>query len=559
MTHRPNVLLTVLLTLAACDAESPELSGEDALLGSTFDFAAPLVRQLAVAGATQLPDGRVVVDSRDLVVTAVVTDDSGVTSMCASLDSKSCVVWQDWDGSALVELTPGEGQKRIYLWFRDAAGNVSRRPHTLTVTLDRFGPDDGEIEVNTGPSSASIDWWGFQDRGVGMDGYIVVQGDGRAPASCDEGLVVYSGAGSSLTLTDLEGGRPLGWRVCGVDQLGRTSYGVVAVVVPTTETDAPIVTAFSTADGETQLSNRAVELHIDAVDANGVAAMCISEGPTCSEWTGFDPDARFLLSDEDGQHTLRLWLEDGIGNRSPAPELLDLNLDRLIDRDLDGSPAGVDCDDEDPQKRPGADELCNGIDDNCDGLIDDADPSLMIGAGLRAYRDQDLDGFGDAAQPVEVCALRPGFVSAIGDCDDGAPGIFPGARDACDGEDNNCDGDVDEVRSLFDGDSSAFGPTRQVATGLQLDGSEELAGVVFTFATLEAESTMRFEITHDGAGIIGLGWSHADYADPIALLSGGGKGLRALIDATGVVSEGDDDSSSGDFAAPISGEVSQTF
>jgi hypothetical protein len=38
----------------------------------------------------------------------------------------------------------------------------------------------------------------------------------------------------------------------------------------------------------------------------------------------------------------------------------------------------VDCDDSDPLKSPGADEICNGIDDNCDGAIDDADMDMFI-------------------------------------------------------------------------------------------------------------------------------------------------------------------------------------
>lgn len=41
------------------------------------------------------------------------------------------------------------------------------------------------------------------------------------------------------------------------------------------------------------------------------------------------------------------------------------------DGDGDGSPHCVDCDDGDGAIRPGADELCNDVDDNCDGVIDE--------------------------------------------------------------------------------------------------------------------------------------------------------------------------------------------
>ena len=39
-----------------------------------------------------------------------------------------------------------------------------------------------------------------------------------------------------------------------------------------------------------------------------------------------------------------------------------------------------DCDDQNAAVFPGADEICNDIDDDCDGFVDDADDSLAPGA-----------------------------------------------------------------------------------------------------------------------------------------------------------------------------------
>jgi hypothetical protein len=41
------------------------------------------------------------------------------------------------------------------------------------------------------------------------------------------------------------------------------------------------------------------------------------------------------------------------------------------DSDGDGIEWCRDCDDDDPSVHPGAEEVCNDIDDNCDGLIDE--------------------------------------------------------------------------------------------------------------------------------------------------------------------------------------------
>src|SRR5581483_4438609 len=46
-----------------------------------------------------------------------------------------------------------------------------------------------------------------------------------------------------------------------------------------------------------------------------------------------------------------------------------------------------DCDDDNAAGKPGAAELCNGIDDNCDGLIDNGIPFQNF------YPDKDGDGF----------------------------------------------------------------------------------------------------------------------------------------------------------------------
>ncbi|MED5372815.1 MAG: thrombospondin type 3 repeat-containing protein [Myxococcota bacterium] len=60
--------------------------------------------------------------------------------------------------------------------------------------------------------------------------------------------------------------------------------------------------------------------------------------------------------------------------------------------------------------------------------------------------DLDEDGWGASREQLEafIPAINPDSVTADGDCDEFDPDIYPGAYEECDGEDNDCDGGVDE-------------------------------------------------------------------------------------------------------------------
>jgi len=93
-----------------------------------------------------------------------------------------------------------------------------------------------------------------------------------------------------------------------------------------------------------------------------------------------------------------------------------------------------DCDDTDAAVNPGAEEVCNGIDDDCDAAVDE---------GLTF--DDDGDGF----TTPDSCE------GSMNDCDDGDADVFPGATEVCNGIDDDCDTDVDEGLT-FDDDGDGY-------------------------------------------------------------------------------------------------------
>ena len=97
-----------------------------------------------------------------------------------------------------------------------------------------------------------------------------------------------------------------------------------------------------------------------------------------------------------------------------------------------------DCDDSDSSSYPGAAEVCDGADNDCDSQTDED----ATDAGTW-YVDLDGDGFGATALSSVACEAPSGFVDNSEDCDDTEEDINPDATEVCNGEDDDCDGNVD--------------------------------------------------------------------------------------------------------------------
>ena len=108
----------------------------------------------------------------------------------------------------------------------------------------------------------------------------------------------------------------------------------------------------------------------------------------------------------------------------------------------------LDCDDLNAQSYPGAVETCDQQDNNCDGIVDEG-----AAAPITWYGDSDGDGFGDNTVTALACAAPVGYSLYGGDCDDSDATFHPGAAEAdcTDPADYNCDSSTGYVDADSDG------------------------------------------------------------------------------------------------------------
>ena len=105
----------------------------------------------------------------------------------------------------------------------------------------------------------------------------------------------------------------------------------------------------------------------------------------------------------------------------------------------------ADCNDGTAAVKPGAPEVCNGVDDNCAG---GADEGLTFSS---YYVDGDGDGFGaSSSTATSSCTAIVGRVTNNTDCNDANPAVKPMAPETCNGVDDNCAGGTDEGLTFVD-------------------------------------------------------------------------------------------------------------
>ena len=132
-----------------------------------------------------------------------------------------------------------------------------------------------------------------------------------------------------------------------------------------------------------------------------------------------------------------------------------------------------DCNDAAPSQFGAQLEICDGMDNNCNTMSDE------VMGQVTWYPDEDCDGFGgnDAAQIVVSCAIVPGHVTRPGDCDDSDSDAHPGAREQCNGVDDDCNGRADyRISPNNTEDDDGDGAADRVCGGNDCDDASAATG-----------------------------------------------------------------------------------
>ena len=372
------------------------------------------------------------------------TDDSvfpGAVEVCNGADDDcngdidegvTLDLWQDSDGDGFGDPEAGfvacevtEGAVDNALDCND--NNDAVHPDAVEVCNEEDDNCNGDVDEGvTVTFYADTDGDGWGDAGRPTEACSLPEGYSNQPGDCDDGVETVhpdaaeycngaddncDGAVDEDTALDVA----TWYADTDTDGYGDATAPMLGCVAPVGHVAAPTDcddTATAVNPGASEVCN-GIDDDCDAAVDDADSSVDLSTG---SAW----------YADTDG---------DGFGDGASATTACDAPTQHVSD--------ATDCDDGEGAINPLATEVCNGVDDNCDGTTDDDDPALDASTATTWYTDVDGDGYGVSTASSVACVAPTGAVALDGDCDDGDTDYHPGAALGCDGEDYDCDGQVD--------------------------------------------------------------------------------------------------------------------
>jgi hypothetical protein len=198
----------------------------------------------------------------------------------------------------------------------------------------------------------------------------------------------------------------------------------------------------------------------------------------------------------------------------------------------------TDCNDLAATAYPGADEVCDGIDNDCNDLVDVADDNVLD-AGFF-YPDFDGDGFGEEDALTRACVDLDGYIEEGGDCDDTRAEVNPDQTEVCNnGLNDDCSDIVTCTLDLASADATWTGS----------DADDKLGSSLAAAGDLNQDGHLDFLIGAEAADADGDGADEGAMYVVFGPVSGGG--ITSSVDDAGLVIAGGDEN--GRFGLGVTG------
>jgi hypothetical protein len=304
--------------------------------------ATPQASDTAPSGSVTINANAGYTKTTAVTLNLTATDGVGVTAYYVSTNSTapsatapgwtSVTSTPSYSASVNYTLSAGDGAKTVYVWYKDAAANVSAVASD-TIVLDQTLPTNGALTSTPGSAQVQLSWSGFSDLTSGLaatNTYKLVFATGAVPASCSAGTQLALGTATTYTHTGLTNGTTYSYRVCANDNAGNMSSGAIANATPVVAGDTTPPACSITINGNAQYTaTTAVTLNLAATDNVGVTGYYVSTSSTTPSatapgWTAvtsttsFSSSVPYTLPSGDGTKTVYAWYRDAAGNVSTS-------------------------------------------------------------------------------------------------------------------------------------------------------------------------------------------------------------------------------------------------
>src|SRR3990172_5315643 len=354
ITYAPSSSLsgTVTITLRASDLANPanymstETWSFEISSGGTTDTTAPSNPAISLDNITETA-------SQVLTVTISASDDTGITGYYLSESETAPTVISDgwisvqtttsYNSNVSFTLSSGNGNKTIYVWFMDGAGNISQSS-SAAITLnqtDTTVPSIPTISISGGATSTTstvVTLLLSVADNIGVTAYYVSENSAVPSANASGWKSVASSVSYSAVVPFTLSSGSIGSSIKTVyvwfrDEAGNISASTSdSITLTISDSTAPSSPSVSINNGDTSTTTTSVTLTLSATDNVGVTGYYASETSTtpsasASGWTSvtsttnYSATVAFTLSGGsvgDNTKTVYVWFKDSAGNVSAS-------------------------------------------------------------------------------------------------------------------------------------------------------------------------------------------------------------------------------------------------